>query len=289
MINIEALSPYIRHAASSHLLPNKKIRSRTLFDYCLIYVEEGEMNIRMGNKNYVCGANDVVLLRPNIEHEEQCCTNQMVSQPHIHFDMQYDENSTNIRVSFKSIKEFTEEEKRLIRPDVFSGLDMPSPIIKVKDKKLFRDLLYEIIFLYKNKPKLYQIIAKEKMLHLLYMIFSEYEAFSFSSEMREDILVLQIKDYIDNNVNEVITLDMLSLQFHYNKYYLEKIFKNKVGVSIIKYYNNARIRQAKLLLLSSASVSKVSEKMNFGSAALFSRFFKMRLGISPREYIQKNK
>lgn len=289
MINIEKIAPYIRHASYSQLLPHRKIKSRTLFDYCLIYIEKGEMNVKVGDENYICGQDDIILLRPNIEHEEECRSEEIVVQPHIHFDMQYDKHSENVCVSFKSIKDFTEEEKRLIREDIFLDANMLSPIIKIKDKKLFHDLLCEIIVLYKNKPNMYQLLGKEKMIHLLYMIFGDCNLFFYQSKTREDLLVFQIRDYINNNVNEIITLDMLSLQFHYNKYYLEKIFKDRIGVSIIKYYNNARIRQAKLLLLSSESVSKVSESMNFMSVALFSRFFKKRLGISPREYIRKNK
>lgn len=288
-MNIEEISPYIRMARHSQLLPNHKITSRTLFDYCLIYIEKGEMNIRMNNRNYVCGKDDVVLIRPNIEHEEECRKNELVFQPHIHFDMNYDKNSEEIRVSFKSIKDFTDEEKSLIREDIFLDCDMTAPIIKVKDKKLLHDLINEIIFLYQNRPKMYQLLAKEKLTHILYMIFSEYNLFFTQSEGNEDALIYQIKEYIDNNVNETITLDMLSLQFHYSKYYLEKIFRNKLGVSIIKYYNNVRMRQAKMLLLSCESITEVAQKMNFESMASFSRFFKERNGMSPREYIQKNK
>lgn len=287
MTSINSISPYIRRAMMSTIIPEAKINSRTIYDYCLIYIEKGDLKITINNKEYICRDNDVVLLRPNIEHSEECCENTAVIQPHIHFDMVYDENSTKIPISFRSITRFSPSEKELIREDIFLGTDIDCPIIKINDKELFHEILLEIVTLYKNKPNHYQLLAREKLIHLIYMIFNSNKLFLDTTEEKNSFLH-QIKEYIDNNANNIITLDMLSLQFHYSKYYIEKLFREAYGCSLIKYYNNVRVNKAKMMLLEVKSVSEVALQMDFGSPALFSRFFKNNVGQSPTEYIQGN-
>lgn len=47
-----------------------------------------------------------------------------------------------------------------------------------------------------------------------------------------------VKNYIDFNYKNNLSLDTLSSQFNYNKYYILKKFKDQYGVSPIQYYNN---------------------------------------------------
>jgi len=60
--------------------------------------------------------------------------------------------------------------------------------------------------------------------------------------------LIDVKEYIDTHYTEKITLDRLSEMFSINKFYLERIFKEQFGVSIINYLTNIRITHAKRLL-----------------------------------------
>jgi AraC-like DNA-binding protein len=92
-----------------------------------------------------------------------------------------------------------------------------------------------------------------------------------------------LKDYIDAGQGLSSTLDDLAHQFNYNKYYLERCFKDTYGVSVMAYRNKRRMQTAKELLHSS-NVSSVSEQLGFTSIYVFSRAFKSFFGISPSEY-----
>lgn len=97
-----------------------------------------------------------------------------------------------------------------------------------------------------------------------------------------------VKDYLDQNYQEKITLDNLSEKFFINKFYLTRLFKEQFGISINNYLIQVRVTHAKLLLrLSDMSIEKVGQECGISDANYFSRVFKKLEGISPGEYRKK--
>jgi AraC-like DNA-binding protein len=77
-----------------------------------------------------------------------------------------------------------------------------------------------------------------------------------------------------------MTLDDFSKTFFYDKFYLERKFKETYKVGLIEYRNNKKMELAKNLLKAN-SVSKVSEIIGYQSIYAFSRAFKNYFGYSP--------
>lgn len=100
--------------------------------------------------------------------------------------------------------------------------------------------------------------------------------------------LIDVKEYIDANYADKITLDRLSEMFSINKFYLERIFKEQFGVSIINYLTNIRITHAKRLLrFTDKSIEQVGADCGITPLYYFSRMFKQTEGISPSEYRMK--
>jgi AraC-like DNA-binding protein len=95
-----------------------------------------------------------------------------------------------------------------------------------------------------------------------------------------------VKEYIDHNYLNSITLNTLENQFYYNKYYISKQFTKTFNLPIIKYYNNLRLDAAKDAILKGISVTETANLLNFNSIFIFSRFFKNSTGMSPTEYLK---
>ena len=104
---------------------------------------------------------------------------------------------------------------------------------------------------------------------------------------REDRRINEIMDYIRNNCNYPISLDMLSEKFYLNKYYLCRMFKAKTGFGISDYIESCRLSNAIPLLREGVPVSTVALKTGFGSDTYFISTFKKNLGTSPKQYIKK--
>ena len=102
---------------------------------------------------------------------------------------------------------------------------------------------------------------------------------------RKQQSLIDVKEYIDRHYAEKITLDKLSEEFLINKYYLERIFKEQFGCSIINYLLSIRITHAKQLLrFSDKSIEQVGLECGISPLYYFSRMFKQTEGISPSEY-----
>ena len=97
--------------------------------------------------------------------------------------------------------------------------------------------------------------------------------------------MMEVKNYLDEHFTEKITLDDLAERFHINKYYLTRIFKEQIGVSIMDYLISIRITAAKnMLRFSKMSAEEIGIACGIGDVYYFSRVFKKVEGIGVREY-----
>jgi AraC-like DNA-binding protein len=100
----------------------------------------------------------------------------------------------------------------------------------------------------------------------------------------------QIKNYLDANYSENITLDMLASLSHMNKYYMVHAFTKYIGISPITYLLQKRIQEGKSLLGSTTySISQISDMLGFSSQSYFSQAFKKATGKTPIQYRNERK
>lgn len=94
-----------------------------------------------------------------------------------------------------------------------------------------------------------------------------------------------VKQYIDMNFTDQITLDMLAEMAHFSKYHLIHTFSKEVGCSPMNYLNNQRIEESKRLLVTTQrSISEISQLLGFSTQSYFGYCFKKVTNISPVEY-----
>ena len=274
-MNIYELNPYIRVAMHSILKNGTGVRHRIIFDYELIYIEDGNCYFEYDGKEYDCRPGSFIFLRPGIQHK-LIAGDRNLSQPHIHFDLAYKSDSELVRISFKDRPAFSEKELGMIRRDIFA--DYPcQPFVSFKNKSNALEHFFNVI----DAPRdtsgyLYQ---KSEMIKLLSLLIADNFPECFVTPEQSGV-EYQIKDFIDSGQAVTMSLSDIEKQFSYNKFYIEKRFVKAFGISIIEYRNNKRMNSARELLRS-RSVTEVSEKLGFGSIYAFSRAFKAHFGYPP--------
>ncbi len=98
-------------------------------------------------------------------------------------------------------------------------------------------------------------------------------------------VINQIKQYIDQNYTDNITLNTLSEKFYVNSSYMSRLFKQELGENFIDYLTGKRMKEAmKLLVSTEMHVYEISENIGYGNPKYFSQLFKKYTGMSPREY-----
>ena len=99
----------------------------------------------------------------------------------------------------------------------------------------------------------------------------------------------QIKNYLDANYSEDITLDSLAALTHMNKYYLAHTFTKYMGLSPINYLLQKRIQEGKSLLESTSySIAQISDLLGFSSQSYFSQAFRKATGMTPMQYRKRS-
>lgn len=91
--------------------------------------------------------------------------------------------------------------------------------------------------------------------------------------------------YINNHLDEEITIDNICRHMSISKYYLCHMFKKEVNMTISQYILQRRLSVARRRLLDTEdTISEVASKTGFASFSYFSRVFREEHGCSPREF-----
>lgn len=99
------------------------------------------------------------------------------------------------------------------------------------------------------------------------------------------LLTFNIANYIDTNLTTIENVSSLSEVFNYNYSYLSRCFKKCTQMSISEYFNDKKLNMAKMLLeLNNLSVTEIASKLNYSTIYVFSRAFKNKYKVSPKEY-----
>lgn len=124
-----------------------------------------------------------------------------------------------------------------------------------------------------------------KLSELIYTIMSETV---YSDSVKRSLYDPdKIKEYLDSNYTDDISLDDISKHFYINKFYLTRLFKDKYGITINNYINEKRITKSKeLLRFSDMNIENIGNAVGISDANYFSRLFKKIEGITPKQYKQ---
>ena len=103
----------------------------------------------------------------------------------------------------------------------------------------------------------------------------------------EDTAAL-IKKYIDEHYPDAdVSLETVGNALSYNKKYVSKIFKETYHVGISEYLNVIRIQHACTLMEQGfTSIHDIAFSCGFRDPLYFSRVFKKRMDVSPKEHIE---
>ena len=87
--------------------------------------------------------------------------------------------------------------------------------------------------------------------------------------------------YINQHLNDDLSLDSLAQQFFISKYYLTRLFKQYTGLSLHQYVLKKRLIVARTMLMNGGKPYDVYIDVGFNNYPHFSKSFKDEFGIAP--------
>ena len=107
---------------------------------------------------------------------------------------------------------------------------------------------------------------------------------SLAKEPSSD-MVGRVRQYMQQNMAEDITVQQLSDMVYVSKSYLSRVFRKETGMSLNEYLQKLRVEAAKSILVSSSlCVEEVSSMVGYHSPKYFYRVFLAGTGMSPRDF-----
>ncbi|MBQ4426329.1 MAG: helix-turn-helix transcriptional regulator [Oscillospiraceae bacterium] len=166
-------------------------------------------------------------------------------------------------------------------------LTIKSPTIIKDDSNQFILAIFEASFFhfYTNRPEKTAFLSNYG--NLLSTYLTAYQTSQPHSHVVDEIENNIIRNYADPNFE----LDIYLRSFPFSYDYLRKLFKKEIGVTPHKYLNDKRLQIAAESLSSSCNdgynIAEIARQCGFREPLYFSRMFKKKYGVAPRNYIAR--
>ena len=100
-----------------------------------------------------------------------------------------------------------------------------------------------------------------------------------------NLIINVLKDYINENYTQKLTLNTLAKIAHYNSSYISSLFKKETGQGITDYITELRLNKARELLLdTSMSIDEIADNIGLNNNSYMTALFKRKVGMNPSDY-----
>ena len=97
-------------------------------------------------------------------------------------------------------------------------------------------------------------------------------------------LLEKITAYVEANLTQKITLQMIAGQFHVSVSTVTQLFRRKTEGTFHHFVTKLRMEKAKDLILQGIPLEAVGKAIGYQDHSTFYRAFRQTFGISPREF-----
>ncbi len=122
------------------------------------------------------------------------------------------------------------------------------------------------------------------------LILEDYYSCIRTNNPTENEYINTALEYIRENLDKDLSLDLVAGQVHLNKNYFSTLFKKTTGSCFCKYVNSLRIEKAKDLLgTSTYPLDYIAQKCGYKSQSHFSTTFLTYQGTSPGNFRRQSR
>lgn len=115
---------------------------------------------------------------------------------------------------------------------------------------------------------------------------------SIRNSLRREYLsrINRVIDYIEINLDKVLSLEELAGVAHFSPYHFHRIFRAVMGESIFRFIQRLRLEKAASLLLANTEepVTRIAYNSGFSNSSAFARAFREYFNVSPRKWRDNN-
>lgn len=255
---------------------------RTLFgvdlhthDYYEFYFFlEGDVQIQIGEELFPVRFGDIMLIPPHLPHRTII---RSQSTPYRRFVFWISQNYCNHLLQsspdYAYIMQYVATEKRYI----FHNGQIEFNAIQSKILRLLEEMRSQKF----GREAQISICVNDLVLSVNRLT---HEQNTPKKKNTEYLLYQQLEAYIEEHLEEDLSLESLSEKFYASKYHIAHVFKDNIGLSIHQYITKKRLNLCREAISGKMSITEAYHKFGFGDYSSFYRAFKKEYGISPKDF-----
>ena len=250
------------------------VKSHSHVYYEFYFFLGGDVSIHIAEKEYPLSNGDMILVPPGVRHypsikstdtpyqrfvfwiSQDYCNELMNRSPEYGYLMQHTITSQNYIYHF-DVLTFNDIQSR-----IFALIEELHSDRYAKDIKI-SICVSDLIFLLNR---------------------SVYESLHPKTRKEEQNLYQSILTYIEDHIDEDLTLDSIAREFYVSKFHISHVFKENLGLSVHQYIIKKRLAMCRDAILSNTAITEAYLLCGFKDYSSFFKVFKKEYGVSPKEY-----
>lgn len=103
--------------------------------------------------------------------------------------------------------------------------------------------------------------------------------------MSDRYIVKAVLSYIEENLNEDLSLDLIEANLCYSKFYINRLFAKETGCTIYKYIQARRLTEAaRKLVETELPIARIAQEAHYNSQQAFTLAFRRAYFCTPLAY-----
>lgn len=252
----------------------KQVKDHIHNYYEFYFFLEGDVSMVIEDVPYQLKAGDTILIPPNVRHHVAIHSHKV---PYRRFVFWISKDFCNELLQLSPDYVFLMQHAFVKKNYIFHNDVIAFNTIQSKIFRLIEELNGERF----GKQAQIMLCVQDLLLHLNRIV---HEKINVQNPSEEESLYKGLLNFIDEHLDEPLSLDRLAVEFYVSKYHISHVFKNNMGISLHQYITKKRLYACKEAMCSSMSISEAYLMFGFGDYSSFFRAFKKEFGLSPREY-----
>lgn len=285
-VKLEEINPYVRFAKLQYQHIGIKSDTSPLAiapDWRLFVIENGRVILSVDDEKFSAGKNTVIIIPPKTKYcfFKQTHDNESEFLLYvINFDLFLNEENKAIPALSPTMKETKQIERyENVTLGEFSPVFVGT--LEGKAREYLDDLRVK-----KSLEKSDLDISVCSCLLKLALI--EIIKNASNTQINEDI-ISTITTYVASNIGKNFTIKEMADDLFFHPFYISKVFKSAMHVSLHDYIMSERLQHAKLLLnKTDYSIEKISTLSGFVNTSHFCKLFFKHFSITPAKFRKEN-
>lgn len=246
----------------------------------LLYVDKGEVEVMSDSQGYKLKQGEMIFHRPNQFHNEWANGKVAPNLVVISFECK----SAEMRFFENKIIGISDNEKKLLAQIIRESKSafksqLNDSMLKKLERRENADFGSEQLIKIYMEQMLISLFRKGKGIEI------ESRLSSAVKERSDEDMTKKIINYLAGNVAGNISFEDVCRYSCIGRTNLKIMFKEQTGKSIMEYYRNLKIEEAKKMIREGLhNFTEISEILGYASVQYFSRHFKKSTDMTPSQY-----